>query len=65
MIEIFGERQKELLNLLLKNKRGMSSDELAEQLSITKNAVRQHLASLENDGLVARGTTRPSGGGRP
>lgn len=65
MIEILGERQKELLNLLLKNKRGMSADELAEQLSITKNAVRQHLASLENDGLVARGTTRPSGGGRP
>jgi predicted ArsR family transcriptional regulator len=65
MIEILGTRQKELLKLLLKNKSGMTADELKEGLSITKNAVRQHLTALENDNLVARGTTRPSGGGRP
>lgn len=29
---------------------------------ITRNAVRQHLASLENDGLVTPGVSRPSGG---
>ena len=62
MIEILGARQKELLRLLLKNKAGLTADELSEQLLITRNAVRQHLAALENDKLVVRGVTRPSGG---
>lgn len=62
MLEILGVRQKELLTLLLKNKAGMTADELSERLAITRNAVRQHLAALENDGLVSKGVTRPSGG---
>lgn len=62
MLEILGVRQKELLKLLLKNKPGMTVDELAAQLAITRSAVRQHLASLENDGLVTKGITRASGG---
>lgn len=62
MLEILGVRQKELLKLLLKNKNGMTVDGLSEQLAITRNAVRQHLAALENDRLVAKGITRPSGG---
>ncbi|HEY7986610.1 MAG TPA: HTH domain-containing protein [Methylophilaceae bacterium] len=62
MIEIVGKRQKELLRLLLKNKTGMTVDKLSAQLAITRNAVRQHLAALENEHLVARGTTQPSGG---
>lgn len=62
MLEILGTRQKELLQLLLKNKAGMTVDELSGQLSITRNAVRQHLAALENDGLVKKGATRASGG---
>jgi predicted ArsR family transcriptional regulator len=62
MLEILGIRQKELLKLLLKNKAGMTADELSEQLAITRNAVRQHLAALENDRLVSKSTTRPSGG---
>lgn len=62
MLEILGIRQKELLKLLLKNKAGMTADELSAQLAITRNAVRQHLAALENDGLVKKGVTRASGG---
>ena len=62
MLAILGARQQELLNLLLKNKSGLTVDELSKQLEITGNAVRQHLASLENDGLVTQGATRPSGG---
>lgn len=62
MLEIFGVRQKELLQLLLKNKAGMTADELSAQLAISRNAVRQHLAALENDGLVKKGITRASGG---
>jgi predicted ArsR family transcriptional regulator len=62
MLEILGPRQKELLQLLLKNKAGMTADELCERLNITRTAVRQHLAALENDRLVSKGATRPSGG---
>lgn len=62
MLEILGMRQKELLKLLLKNKVGMTADELSAELAITRNAVRQHLASLENDGLLKKGVTRASGG---
>lgn len=62
MIEILGERQKQLLQLLLRTKSGLTADELSRALEITRNAVRQHLAALENDGLVALGATRPSGG---
>ncbi|MGZ3238665.1 MAG: helix-turn-helix transcriptional regulator, partial [Burkholderiaceae bacterium] len=62
MLEILGVRQKELLKLLLKNKTGMTVDQLSGLLEITRSAVRQHLASLENDGLVEKGITRASGG---
>lgn len=62
MLEILGIRQKELMKLLLKNKAGMTADGLSQQLAITRNAVRQHLAALENDGLVKKGITRASGG---
>jgi predicted ArsR family transcriptional regulator len=60
-----GERQKRLLKLLRESKLGLSVDELSKGLEITRNAVRQHLVSLEVAGLVTAGATRPSGGGRP
>jgi predicted ArsR family transcriptional regulator len=60
-----GDRQKQLLKLLRGNKAGLSVDELSKGLEITRNGVRQHLASLEAEGLVGAGKMRPSGGGRP
>lgn len=39
-------------------------NELAEQLELTDNAVRAHLAALERDGLVERAGQR-RGGGKP
>ena len=65
MLNTIGERQKQLLKLLRGSRPGMSVDELSKGLEITRNAVRQHLSSLEGAGLVAAGITRPSGGGRP
>lgn len=62
MLNILGNRQQELLTLLLKNKGGLTVDELAQRLDITRNAVRQHVSALENERLVAQGPTRPSGG---
>jgi predicted ArsR family transcriptional regulator len=62
MLELLGGRQRDLLTLLLEDKGGLTVYELSDRLGITRNAVRQHLAALENDGLVAPGTTRASGG---
>lgn len=62
MLEIIGKRQKELMQLLLRNKGGLTVDELAKRLRITRNAVRQHLAALSSEGLATPSATRPSGG---
>jgi predicted ArsR family transcriptional regulator len=51
--------------LRLLQRGGLTADDIASALRITTNAVREHLAGLERDGLVQRtgqrpGTTRPS-----
>jgi predicted ArsR family transcriptional regulator len=53
-----------LLGLLLRHKAGLTIDELGEKLAISRNAVRQHVSSLETGGLVAVGELR-RGVGRP
>lgn len=62
MLEMLGSRQKDLLVLLLKNKVGLTADDIAEQLGISRNAVRQHLSALENERLLKRGETCATGG---
>lgn len=62
MLELYGERRKGLLRLLLRRKSGATIDELAQALGVTRTAVRQHLASLMRDGLVAPGAERATGG---
>ncbi|EJN36613.1 putative transcriptional regulator [Pseudomonas sp. GM84] len=61
MLEGLGRTQQDLLHALLRQPTGMSIDDLAQALSVTRTAVRQHLAALERDGLVMRGATRPTG----
>ena len=61
MLQGLGRTQQDLLNALLHHAHGMSIDELAEHLAVTRTAIRQHLAALERDGLVLRGATRPTG----
>lgn len=62
MLELLGNRRHEILKHLVRAKAGLTVDELSKSLAITRNAVRQHLAGLVADGLVAAGSTRPSGG---
>src|SRR5437870_3636380 len=62
MLETIGERQRDLLTLLLNDKAGLTIEELSARLAISRNAVRQHLTSLERDQLVRRGDRKPSGG---
>lgn len=47
---------------LLRHKTGASIDELALAIGVTRTAVRQHLAALSQEGLVAPAGQRASGG---
>jgi DeoR family transcriptional regulator, suf operon transcriptional repressor len=51
--QITGGRQA-ILRALLENRDGLTADEIAARLSVTRSAVRQHIVGLERDGLVAR-----------
>ncbi len=57
-----GSRQEELLTLLLATKTGLSIDHLAEQLAISRNAVKKHLDTLEKLNLVQTATLNITGG---
>ena len=50
----FGATQSALLRLLLRNKTGLTVDQIATGLSVTRTAVNQHLTALERDGYVMR-----------
>ncbi|HEX5420447.1 MAG TPA: HTH domain-containing protein, partial [Gammaproteobacteria bacterium] len=63
-IAAFGGRQRALLASLLEEKQGLSADELAERLEISRSAVHQHAALLERDGYLEK-IVRPPQGGRP
>ena len=62
MLDALGNRQQELLGLLMQRKRGMTVDDLADSLRITRTAVTQHLAALERDDYVQRGEMQKTGG---
>jgi predicted ArsR family transcriptional regulator len=62
MLEMIGARHKEFLELLIRNKTGLTVENFSGSLGITRNAVRQHLATLETHAMVAKSVTRPSGG---
>ena len=62
MLELLGRRQKDLLKLLLRHKEGLTVDELGTRLGVTRNAIRQHLASLVGEGLVGTGASRATAG---
>ncbi len=52
--------------IILLRRDARTVDELAQQLGLTDNAVRAHLATLERDGLVRqRGVRRSGGSGKP
>lgn len=61
-MEVYGERRKQLMRHLLRNKAGASIEELAQVLGVSRTAVRQHLGSLCRDALVAPGAERATGG---
>jgi DeoR family suf operon transcriptional repressor len=62
MIEKIRPRQQQILKLLLENKAGLSIDEVATALNISRNAVQQHFAVLERDGYIQAGVLNKTAG---
>jgi predicted ArsR family transcriptional regulator len=56
------QRQDELLQQLHEHPTGLTIDDLADALGVTRPAVRQHLTALEAEGLVAHGEQRRTAG---
>ena len=62
MTEKIGSRQQQILKLLLENKAGLSIDEIATALDISRNAVQQHFAVLERNGYIQAGVLNKTAG---
>lgn len=59
-----GQSQQSLITALLRHRKGLTVDELSQLLSISRNAVNQHLSSLGNSGFIQSAMLN-STGGRP
>jgi predicted ArsR family transcriptional regulator len=59
-----GSRQRQILQLLLEQRAGLSIDEAAVRAGISRTAVQQHFAVLEERGHVKK-AARNKTGGRP
>ncbi len=62
MTEETSSRQDQILKLLLNSRQGMSLDEIAAALNISRNAVKQHVVGLENSDLIKKDAFRITGG---
>lgn len=63
-LSLLGERQQSLLTALLRHRKGLTVEELSSLLTISRNAVNQHLSSLGGEGFVQNALLE-STGGRP
>lgn len=62
MLNKTSPRQREILDLFLKNRAGLSIDEIAGHLNISRNAIQQHLSSLGKDGYIQTGELKKTAG---
>lgn len=63
-LSLLGERQQSLLTALLHHRTGLTVEELSGQLTISRNAVNQHLTYLSGSGFI-QSSLQESTGGRP
>lgn len=63
-LSLLGERQQSLLTALLHHRTGLTVEELSDQLTISRNAVNQHLTYLSGSGFI-QSSLQESTGGRP
>ena len=62
MSNIINPRQRQILDLLMMNKTGLCTDEIAQSLDISRSAAQQHLASIEKGGYIQIGELKKSAG---
>ncbi|MCK9397001.1 MAG: HTH domain-containing protein [Methylobacter sp.] len=55
-------RQYQILEHLLENRSGLSVDELAKALDISRTGVQQHFVALERDGYIRKSTLNKTAG---
>ncbi len=65
MLLVIGNRRQYILRLLRSEMDGLTVDQIAAVLRITRSGARDHIRSLERDGLVAPSLTPRVTGGRP
>ncbi|MGR9044490.1 MAG: helix-turn-helix transcriptional regulator [Gammaproteobacteria bacterium] len=62
MLHKISSRQHQILELLLENRNGLSIDEIANVLGISRTAVQQHFVSIENEGYIKKNTLNKTAG---
>ncbi len=60
---LVGGTRQDVLELLLRSDRTVQ--EIADEIGVTGNAIRGHLAALERDGMVVQRAVRRGTGGKP
>jgi predicted ArsR family transcriptional regulator len=58
----FSEKQRKILQFLVKEKEGMTVDQFSKLLGISRSAIHQHLTVLERDGFVRKSSSMQTGG---
>ena len=62
MLQKISPRQHHILEKLLENRNGLSIDDLAAALDISRTAVQQHFLALEKDGYIKKNTFHKTAG---
>jgi predicted ArsR family transcriptional regulator len=62
MSNTINPRQRQILDLFLKNRIGLCIDEIATSLNISRSAVQQQLSFLERDGYIQTGGLKKTAG---
>lgn len=62
MLQKISSRQHQILEYLLESRNGLSVDELAKALDISRTGVQQHFVVLERDGYIRKSTLNKTAG---
>lgn len=62
MLKKVSSRQHQILECLLESRNGLSVDELAKALDISRTGVQQHFVVLERDGYIRKSTLNKTAG---
>jgi DeoR family suf operon transcriptional repressor len=62
LLQKISSRQHQILEYLLESRNGLSVDELAKALDISRTGVQQHFVVLERDGYIKKSTLNKTAG---